>query len=256
MNENDIRAWRWPALVIVVVLGIIIFWGPLVAFVVLVLKTHVHPADKTPLLSVTDFLSAGAWLQALVAWLTSVVAWFSLAIIGFGGYQVVLLKSQTALERERLEREDYRRLITPEMQSAKRLLHDPEIQDKLHDLDRWLTAAANEATVSTSEQDERCRNSLDELRKEVDEIATRISFPLLGHNKASFDHLEALINEYNYLSKLIEDGKQKKEFATDMALANFQNVYVMVKPIIKLRRKISKNAAYASHFSRHCGDPA
>jgi hypothetical protein len=78
-----------------------------------------------------------------------------------------------------------------------------------------------------------------------------MTFPLIGERKLGFDHIEALINQYNYLSKGMEDGRLRKEFATDLGVANFEAVYELVLPIINLRRKIAPK--YASHFVKHCG---
>jgi hypothetical protein len=142
------------------------------------------------------------------------------------------------------------------MQSTKRLLNHPKVKQVLQELQRWLEAHAVESLrLSENEKEELYRRMFDQIRTQFDQVADDMSFPLLGDRKAKFDHVEALINEYNYLAKLIEDGKQKKSFATDMAIANFNNLYQMVRPLIRLRRKISsKYASYASHFSRYCQD--
>ena len=66
----------------------------------------------------------------------------------------------------------------------------------------------------------------------------------LGH--ASLDHIEMLLNEYNYLSKLIGEKKLNQEFATDLGVGNFRNVLVKALPFIRLRQKLSPQ--YASHF--------
>lgn len=255
MNEDDVQKWRKPATFVLAVLGILIVFGPIVLLAWLVCEIQFNPQDKTPLLSFTDFLGAGNWLQAFVAWLTSVIAWLSLTVIGFGAYQIVLLKKQNELERERVEREDYRHLITPEMQSAKRLLNHPDVQQRIDELRAWLAKDSERASLPPEEREALGKKMLDRMRTQIDDIAKGMNFPLLGETKASFDHIEALINEYNYLAKLIGDGKLAIGFATDMGVANFENVYRSVSPLIRLRRSISpRYALYASHFSRQCRD--
>ena len=76
-----------------------------------------------------------------------------------------------------------------------------------------------------------------------------MSWPLLGGKYASFDHVEMLINQYNYLSKLLNERKLKPEFATDLGIANFKNLYRDLLALIKLRQRLSDR--YAIHFTKY-----
>ncbi len=176
-----------------------------------------------------------SWIQALIAWLT-------LIFIATAAFSIWWLKQQISLQREEAERKAYRPLISPAMQSAKRFLYCKEIRQKMQTLDREL------------EENESCERArfqrmLDETRGEFNIIAQNMSFPLVGDIKMSLDHIEALINEYNYLAKLILDGKLNDTFATDLGVDNFKSVYDMALPLVKLRRKLSSN--YASHLSEY-----
>ncbi len=81
-------------------------------------------------------------------------------------------------------------------------------------------------------------------------MAGDIDLPLLNGNEASLDHVEAIVNEYNYLSKLITEEKLDKDFMTHLGSDNFKNTFNNVRPLIVLRQKISPR--YASHFCYYC----
>jgi hypothetical protein len=203
---------------------------------------------QSPVLSLTDFLNVAVWVQALIAWIT-------LIVIAIGAYQIWLLKRQTELAQEGAEREAYLPLISHEVQSTKKLLYSKGVREALNKLRSELTSA-EQASQKARDDDQVTRERFDKLladvRIEIDSVAALMTFPLLGNEKVSFDHIEALINLYNYLSKGIEDGRLRREFATDLGVANFKVVYQLVLPIIDLRRKISPK--YASHFIKYCGN--
>lgn len=58
-----------------------------------------------------------------------------------------------------------------------------------------------------------------------------------------------LLNEYNYISKLILEGRLEERFATDMGVGNFKRVHENATQLIRLRRKLSES--YASHFTQY-----
>lgn len=194
-------------------------------------------------LNLSNKLAAAGWIQALIYW-------FILIFAGLALYQINLMWRQTKLEEERAEREAYRPLISAEMHSTKRFLHSlawswvrNEVEKKLKEL---------EGVVDEDGNSERFQQILDETRKSFDDIAANMNFPLLRQGKVGLDHVEALINEYNYLAKLMVEGKLKPEFATELARENFKRVYELVSPLIKLRQKLSQK--YASHFQEYCSE--
>lgn len=177
-----------------------------------------------------------SWIQALIAWLT-------LIFIATAAFSIWWLKQQISLQREESERNAYRPLISPVMQSAKRFLYCEEIQQKLQTLDKEL----NE---NKSYEDEQLQRILKVTRAEFNSIAQNMSFPLVGDIKMSLDHIEALINEYNYLAKRILEKTLRETFATELGVDNFKKVYKYTLPLIDLRCKLSSD--YASHFIEYC----
>ena len=190
-------------------------------------------------------------LNQSLTWIQASVAWFTLLFIAIAASQIWLVGRQINLERERAEREAYRRLISPEMQSAKRFLYCKEIMEQMKILDAELLELDEKFPENDSrERTQHILDILDQTRNEFSNIAQNMSFPLVSDNKMSLDHIEALIDEYNYLAKLVEDGKLNKTFATELGVRNFKTIYERTLPLIKLRCKLSKE--YASHFLKYC----
>ena len=129
--------------------------------------------------------------------------------------------------------------------STKRFLQSDEVTNFLKKL-RCRTAEIPEHDRA------RYRELLEDVRQYIDKIGREMSFPLLGGRHASFDHLEALLTEYNYLSKLILDGRLKIGHATELGVKNFDRMYPLLFPIIELRDLISPG--YASHFAKYAGE--
>jgi len=220
---------------LVVVAAFMVFSPWVVSFILFRNSALAQPGGK-PLFNLTDFIAVALWVQTLVAWIT-------LVVLAIAAIQIFYLQQQTALAQEQAEREAYRPLISPSMISAKRLLNSQEIQNELTKLDAQVSAAVNESSA-------RFEQLLDTTRKRFDEIAKSMSWPLLNGTYASLDHVEMLINEYNYLSKLINAKRLQEKFATDLGVENFKRVYDRVGPLIRLRRHLSPK--YASHFKEYC----
>lgn len=188
-------------------------------------------SNGTKLSTIDRFLNSAQWIQALIAW-------FALIVISF---TLIFLYEQIKKQKEQGERELYRPLISHETQAIKRFLAFPAVREEFRKLQGQLSIEKKVTKAQAQEM-------LEELRRRIRHIAGDIELPLLGGSEASLDHIEALINEYNYLSKLIADKKLRKEFDTDFG--NFANTLTSVRPLIVLRQKIASN--YASYFCYHC----
>ncbi|MFH0341914.1 MAG: hypothetical protein ACHBNF_07230 [Chromatiales bacterium] len=191
---------------------------------------------ETELLSFPDFLSASGGVQA-------VIALFTFLFTAFGASAIFLLRRQVKMDAERVEMDLYRRLISPEMQSTKKLLYAPGVEQILQDLREKL-----------EKPEELGEELFIKVREEIDVVAKKTPTPLVPTGHVSFDHVESLVNEYNFLCKLLQENRIKPKFATDMGVANFHHVYRKVEPLILLRRSIAsgKFSKYASHFSQWC----
>jgi hypothetical protein len=180
-----------------------------------------------------NFGDPANWLQALAAlWAVAVTAAIA--------FQIFEVKKQTLIEQERAATEAYRPLISGHMQSIKRFLCTDEIDEALRSLDKALDHLTNPLPAELHEL-------LKKLRSTIAWKAKFIKLPLLGRN-ASLDDIESLINEYNYLCKLLLDETIGHRFATEMAMVNFVNIHRRLSPFLRLRRLLSPQ--YASHFSR------
>lgn len=185
-------------------------------------------------------LEAGHFVDAAV-WLQSVVAWLTLFFVMLATLQIYYLSQQARAEKNRVEREAYRILISPSMQSSKRLITITPVRKMLKTIEEMLRL---EPDISIEE----CRYILEKVRVNVDLAASKEYWPLLPDNRIGFDNIEALINEYTYLSKMIEDGVLAPKFVTELGYRNLINTHRSLSPIIELRRRMSKE--YAVHFSR------
>ena len=183
---------------------------------------------------------AANWLQAL------------LALIGVGvtalvARQIVDIREQTLIQRQKFEVDTYRVLISAEMQSAKKVVASQAAGDALGDLARWLDEAQQ-----IPDKDERAkvaREKLETFRTLFDASVAQVPVPLLpnkGH--ITLDHVESLLNEYNFIGSLLEKEIVRRNFATEMALSNAIKSYIRLLPFINLRRLISPD--YASPFTR------
>jgi hypothetical protein len=221
-------------------IGILVFAAatvPWIAYFCLRAELRLPSTNNEPLFNLPDFLNTAIWVQAYIAWITFVV-------VAFATYQIYLIHRQTKIQQEQTEREAYLPLISPETVSARRLLNSKEVREILDDILSEMDDADDAPTLHFQEM-------LDATRKKIDSISKRMSWPLLHGTYASFDHIEMLLNQYNYLSKLINEHKLEKDFATDLGVANFKRVYQNAFAVIKLRRKLSGDS-YANHFTKYC----
>jgi hypothetical protein len=220
-----------------------------IASLVLYSQIRSELASRHPALTFVDFLNSANWMQMVVAWGALIVtlgAAFSIA------YQIKSLRDQVNLEHERTEREYYRLLSTPEMQSTRKLLHTSQIRSILNDLGNELrTAKRDLERIKATPLQHRARFQalLDETRERFRIAAESIHLPLLRDGTGSLDHVEALLDEYNFVAKLIHEHQLSERFATEMGLANFNNVHRLLIAFIELRCELSPE--YASHFIRY-----
>ena len=184
------------------------------------------------------FLSMAGWVQAVAAVLTLVVA--ALALV-----QVSELKEQNRLAKDRARSESYRILISDRFVSIKRFLHDERVRNRLNAY--WLDVE-DICTADTTAQRKRLQEALDELRRDIARLGKGVQLPLLNR-PACLDDIEALINEYNYLSKQLNEGSLDLKFNTDLGVENFKNLYLATRPLILGRRLMS--SSYAQHFVEH-----
>lgn len=222
---------------------------PVASSVWLFSELRLNKEDKLPFISFTDFVAAGAWIQAIVAWTTFIVT-------AVGASSILLLWRQLKLDRERAERELFRLLISADVQSVKRVLHVKSIRKQLDELATQLDSVEAELKEQCTRVDEynmlladACRPILERMRARFNQTAAKIKVPLLEPKRVSLDHVEALINEYNYLSKLILDKRLRADFHTELGQENFRNVHGRLLAFIRLRQNISPK--YAVHFTRY-----
>jgi hypothetical protein len=223
--------------------------GPFALSLWLFGEIRLHRDDRLPIISFADFLTAGGWMQAVVAWGTLVVT-------VVGATSIFFVRNQLKLDRERAERELFRPLISGDMQSVKRLINVVSIRNQLSELGSTLDEieTAIKQQSETKEQYSRlladaCAPIRESTRRRFNQRAARVKLPLLRGEKASLDHVEALLNEYNYLSKLILDKRLNAEFHTELGRENFRNVHRKLDAFIRLRRNMSPK--YAVHFTAY-----
>jgi hypothetical protein len=192
-----------------------------------------------------NFLAAGGWAQALFAFATLLVAGIALS-------QVKELKEQTKIQRDRAEADTYRVLISDRMVSIKRFVRHPKVSEAFS----WLLTETQKLPPlphKPTDAEVKCQKGefqflLDETRRRIARAAKLVSLPLLGR-AASLDDIEAMINEYNFLSKLILEDRLNERFITDLGIKNFGDIYDQVKPFIDARQILSPS--YASHFQTY-----
>lgn len=200
---------------------------PLVASCWIYYNTAFAPSNFPSLFHSSDFFNSAMWVQAFVTWATFIA-------IALATIQIAYLHEQNERERERVKGETFLRLVSPEIISTKRLLAAEEIQSKLKEFENRTGAP---------------QMLLNELRESIAEISTKMRWPLLAPSYASLDHVELLLDNYNYLAKqIIEHKYDHKALMTDLTLPNFRKTYENALPFIKLRRRLSDK--YATDLER------
>lgn len=181
-----------------------------------------------------NFLSSASWAQAFIYIANLVVATIGLTYIDAIGEQL-------RNEQRRTNREIYRILIGPQIQSTKRFIATDEVKSLLKALDQELSNGGQPTVL------------LSDFRDKIEAAGKKIKLPLLENGPISLDHMESALNEYNYICKLIADRVVSKDFATDMSQFNLIAVHERLEPFIRLRRAINgeKSKVYASHFSAY-----
>ena len=215
------KIWRNPVTIVLFALNVLALL--LVPFAVwIAFNTRLQPDTNGRWFGTDQFLNTAMWFQVAIGL-------FTLFIISFGAFQVIYLKQQVSDQRLLADSELFYRLTTPEFDSAKRFLASPEVQDAFESLN---------SAVGQSPED-----LLSELRNRLRGIGEQMHWPLLSSAKASLDHIELLLDHYNYLSKLILEGKIETNVTTSLTLQNFKKVYCRALPLIKLRQKMSHRYA-------------
>jgi hypothetical protein len=223
-------------LVIIVLLAMpvyvtVLLWHPIVT------------SGSLPPLSLDQLIATGGWVQAIIAWCTLVVA--LVAII-----QLAFMRQQHLTDKQRAESEIYHQLIAPEMQSTKRFLNSPEVIEIMRTLIENVNEY-HETTRGLGLDDRALRYDaiVEEFRDKLANAGETMSWPLLGSTKMSLDHVEFLINEYNYVATLMVYGVIDERFTRDLFRNNFLATYELIEPIVRLRRIRTPN--FAGHLSRY-----
>jgi hypothetical protein len=182
------------------------------------------------------FLSSAAWIQAFIYVFNLIVMVFTLTY-------VVAVREQLKSDQNRTKREIYRKLISRRIISTRGSISTKAVKGLLQELDRSLSGKPLDHDAILSD-----------FRSRIDSEGAKHEFPLIPGEHASLAHIELLLNEYNYIFKLISDGLIGIDFTTAMSKDNFILVYDTLLPFIRLRRGKSLN--YASHFTDYCKDMA
>lgn len=227
---------------------------------------------------VEDFNGLSGWLQALLGLVQAIIefgllcfAFLGVRQVSIGVQQVGYMKEEAKRKRQDWENLIYRRLITPEAAAARKLLFS--------NLGKACTASLEEEIAGLDESGKgrnrrELQECLDKTRRKFDDIAGYagpFEWTLTPTKCAGFDNIEALLNEYNYICKLMREDALSRTFATDQSLRNFVKVYRSLRPVIEVRGRLSKLdavdlnkakagssdnllvwSAYASHYVEYC----
>jgi hypothetical protein len=177
-----------------------------------------------------NFWSAAQWVQALIYYVGVMVTAFGALTIAVLNKQIDILNKQIDIQQEQDKRAAYRLLIAPEMMVAKQILADDEIKRLLEGLYEVKSEPESE---------------LHRFREAVNNRGMKI-FAAVPTSRPALDYVESLLNEYNYLSKLLIDKSLRKEFITAAGGNNFWRSYERLRPFIALRRML--NPDYAKEY--------
>ena len=180
-------------------------------------------------------VNLGSWLQTVISLLTLIITSFAIT-------QVLLVRRQLSNDEIRKQQEAYRRLIDPQIISIKRYLRSEKVKTTQDELDAYLSS--NNVSVDEA------KTKLDELRHIMKVKVKSKEYPLFTGTVITLDHVELLLNEYNSLSKMVNERQLSTGFSTELGLKNFTNIYEITSPIIKLRQII--NSSYAKEFAIFC----
>ncbi|SNZ19282.1 hypothetical protein [Cohaesibacter gelatinilyticus] len=177
----------------------------------------------------------GTWLQATISLLTLIIT--SFAII-----QLFMVRQQIANDEIRKQQDAYRRLVDPQMVSIKRFIHSEHVGNCFDVLEEYLS------NTELTQKD--ATTKLGELRADMRVDKPDDDYPLFQGKALTLDHIELVLNEYNSLSKLLNEGKLDSQFSTELGLKNFNTIYQKTLPFIKLRQNM--NPSYAKEFESFC----
>lgn len=169
-----------------------------------------------------NFWAAAQWVQALIYF-------FGVIAAAMGALTIGLLRKQIEMQQEHDKRTAYRLLISSEMMAAKRVLADPEVRRLLSNLSELNGDPALE---------------LDRFREAINRRGAEILVPSVFFARPALDYVESLLNEYNYLSKLLLDGKLEREFITAAGGNNFWLSHERLKFFIALRQRLNPDYAH------------
>lgn len=174
-----------------------------------------------------NFWAAAQWVQALIYF-------FGVIAAALGALTIGLLRKQIEIQQDQDRRAAYRLLISPEMMAAKRILADVEVQRLL----RNLTEFKGDDPVS----------ELNKFREAINGRGAEVLVPPTPSARPALEYVETLLNEYNYLSKLLLDDQLEKGFITAAGGNNFWLSHERLKPFIALRQMI--NPDYALEYQK------
>lgn len=229
------------AFVLVLVLVIILLFNYMVAPIIpLILqeKEFIIKSIENQLKIVTGdrindyYLSSAMWMQAFIASITALITLFGVS-------SIFLIKKQNKLQQKTFESTIYRNLISEQFIKIKQAIHSKELKKIMDEI---------ENKIKHEEQEIMNNLLLDEIRRKVKKSFCHFIFNSTS-KQVTLEDIELLINEYNYLSMLIENKTLSKNFATDLCIENFKNVYKKLIPFINVRRNLSKK--YANHYIKY-----
>ncbi|MBO0324292.1 hypothetical protein J0X14_18430 [Muricauda sp. CAU 1633] len=197
--------------------------------------------DKHPSSYRDAFLNSAMWAQVIVAC-------FTMIITGFGLLSIYEIKKQTEIQRQQMESQIYKTLISDRFVSIKRFLRSDYVQlnfQNIPQIKNNIISAHGETTKK-----EIAEKVLEILRENI-RTYQGDHYPLMERQPV-LDDIESLINEYNYITMLLLKGILSKDFATNLALKNLDLLYKnKLKPFIDLRNEIAPDKSYASHYTQY-----
>lgn len=201
---------------------------PMITLGLFALAKGLSGTPQTPLSN--EMGDAANWTQVLVT------LW-AMAVAAVAAYQIVILRRQTQIQERMAEMAVYRPLISPTSQSIKRFIASAAFQAEITRLRTQVLPTLQAGAASAA---------LDVFRARVAVCASAVALPLMDR-PASLDHVESLVNEYNYICKQILERVVSADFATEMSVENIRNVHDRLLPFLELRRRLSPR--YGKHFS-------
>lgn len=218
-SSLDKKIQNWSRIIIIISILFVVIIIPIAIYVSAVFTT------KSDVSKLGNFLNFAMWVQVILALI-------NLIILARGFYSFIQLNEQIKIDHQRLKSEVYRILISREIQSIKRFISSSDVQEFLKKIDP-------SSKVIT----------LEDIRIELLALGEGFTLPLLPKDeKPSLDHVEFVINEYNYICMLLDRKTISDDFGTDQSIRNIWNVFYNrnLYKLVYFRRQTSTE--YASHY--------